>query len=69
MSTQADLDQAAWDTRILTAQLERVAAARELREYQIEPSPADVEAWLASSPRQKRRLMELWAAFNASYSK
>lgn len=69
MTTQADPDAAEWNARIFMMQMERTVAARELREYQIEPSLADVEQWLASSPRQKRRLMELWAAMNASYSK
>jgi hypothetical protein len=66
VSTLGAADQ---DLKLLQMQFERVAAARELREALIEPSPADVEAWLASTPRQKRHLMELWAAFNASYSK
>jgi hypothetical protein len=69
MTTLADLDTAEWNMRIMAQQLERAAAVRELREFQIEPSPADVENWLAASPRSRRRLMESWAVFNASYTK
>jgi hypothetical protein len=63
------IDSAEWDVKLLTAQFERTAAARELAEHQINASPADVESWLAATPRQKRRLMELWATFNSSYTK
>jgi hypothetical protein len=63
------VDDAEWSVKLLTAQFERAAAVNELREALIEPSPADVENWLASTPRQRRRLMELWAIFNSSYTK
>jgi hypothetical protein len=62
-------DDAEWSVKLLTAEFERAAAARELAEHQINASPADVESWLAATPRQKRRLLELWYIFNSSYTK
>jgi hypothetical protein len=64
----ADLEAAEQNVKLLNMQFERVAAERELRGYGINASPADVEQWVASSPRQKRRLMELLAAMDAAYS-
>jgi hypothetical protein len=47
--------------RVLTEQMERIAAANELRGAGIEPTAADVSAWLAADPRTKRRLGIAWA--------
>jgi hypothetical protein len=61
------LDEEELRSRILSAKVQRIAAASELRAAQINPSPADVEAYVASTPRQKHRLMMAWAVLNASY--
>jgi hypothetical protein len=63
------IDSAEWDVKLLTAEFERTAAARELAEHQINASPADIEAWIAATPRTRRKLLELWHIMNASYSK
>jgi hypothetical protein len=54
-------DTAELTVRVLTEQMERVAAAHELQALGIEPSPADVSAWLAADTRTKRRLGIAWA--------
>jgi transposase len=39
----------------------RAFATRELRDMGIEPSPADLAAWLAMSPRQRDQARKEWA--------
>jgi hypothetical protein len=60
-------DDAEWGVKLLTAQFERAAATRELAEHQINASPADIEAWIAATPRTRRKLLELWYIMNESY--
>jgi hypothetical protein len=52
---------------VLTAQLARVVAARELEAFGISPSPADVEAWLSATPRQRMQLVKAYAIYEAPY--
>jgi len=51
---------------VLTGALERVVAARELREMGITPDPASTEAWLAMSNRQREKAALNWAIYQAS---
>lgn len=50
----------------MIAALERAVIERELRELHINPSPADVEAYLAMTPRQRRSANLLWAVLNTT---
>ncbi len=55
--------------RVLSGQLARIAAARELGDMGVtSASPADVEAWLTMTPQQKRRLTLAWLVHQASYA-
>jgi hypothetical protein len=64
---QADIDAAELHARVVTAQMQRAVAARELRDMGISPSPADTEAWITATPQQKRRLAMAWAVMQVSY--
>ena len=69
MSTETDISAAELNLKILTEQFKRTNAAREMAELGIEKaSPADVEAWLAYTPQQRRRASLMWAILNASYA-
>lgn len=59
----ADADYA---MRLSASVAERFTAEEHLREEGISPSPADVEAWIAASPLQKRKLRELWGVMRAT---
>ena len=52
---------------ILTAQLERGVADRELRGQGIEPSPWDVEVYASASARERSRMIQAWAVYQACY--
>jgi len=68
MSDHPALDAAELHAQILTASFKRTAAARELADAGINASPGDVEAYVAMSPAERRRIMMTWAILNASYS-
>ena len=51
---------------VLNGSLQRIVAARELREMGITASPADVEAWLSMTSRYKREVSLLWAIYAAT---
>ena len=51
---------------VLSAALERVAAGNELRQLGIEPSPSDVESYLAMSQRERRAANMRWAVMQAT---
>ncbi len=53
-------------TRVTLGILERTAAARELRELGINPSPADTEAWLRMTGRQRDSAAVSWAVYQGS---
>jgi hypothetical protein len=50
---------------LINAVLARRSAARELADCDIDASPADVSAWIAATPRERRELMRQYAVLAA----
>lgn len=48
---------------IMTGAVERVNAAKELRSLGVEPSPADVEAWISTTARQRKQASLTYAIY------
>ena len=51
---------------VLTASLTRRAAERELEQFGITASPADISAWLSATGRQRREWALQWATYVAN---
>jgi hypothetical protein len=43
----------------------RALAARQLNDMGIDPSPADIESWLAMTPRQRQEASDHWLVLKA----
>ena len=69
MSSQSDYDASELNIKLLSAQFERAATARELAGMGItSASPADIESYIAMTPRQRRQANMAWLVLNASYT-
>ena len=65
----SDSDEAQLGAQVFTEQMRRRVATRELAELGIvKVSPADIEAWLRYTPRQRRDVSMNWLVWNASYN-
>jgi len=51
---------------VLAAAMERVVAGNELRDVGVNPSPADIEHYLAMTERERRAAHMRWAVLKAS---
>jgi hypothetical protein len=64
----ADLEDATdLQAQILVGKVIRASAVRDLTELGINPSLADVEAWVAATPKQRVSLAKAYAIYMASY--
>jgi hypothetical protein len=61
-----DADASVLAAEVLTAALERAVAGNELRSLGIEPSPSDVEHYLAMTQRERRAANVRWAVMKAA---
>jgi hypothetical protein len=52
---------------VLASAAEWHAASGELRQLGINPSPADTEAWLAMTPRQRDKAAMSWTIYRARW--